>query len=53
MPACLIDDSGEAPVPPLLPEIMHDVGQRLDDTGGDGADAVLGHELHRHVGHAG
>ena len=29
----------------------HDVGQRLDDTGGDGADPVLGHELDRHVGH--
>ena len=32
------------------PRDVHDVGQRLDHAGGDGADAVLGHQLHRHLG---
>ena len=50
MPACLIDESGLAPVPPLLPLSVHHVGQRLHHAGGDGADAVLGHQLHRHLG---
>ena len=29
---------------------LHHVGERLHDAGGDGADAVLGDELHRHLG---
>ncbi len=50
MPACLMDDSGDAPVPAVGPAHVDDVGQRLDHPGGHRAHAVLGHELHRHLG---
>ena len=38
--------SGDAPVPPSWPAMRIDVGVRLGDAGGDGADAGLGDELH-------
>ena len=45
-PACLMLVSGDAPVPPLSPEISDVIGVRLHDAGGDRANADLGHELH-------
>ena len=48
-PACLIEVSGEAPVPPSKPAMVTWSARAFDDAGGDGADADLGHELHRHV----
>ena len=48
-PAFLIDDSGLAPVPPIRSCDVHDVRERLHDTGGDQADAGLGDELDRDV----
>ena len=46
VPACWIDDSGEAPVPPSWPRDEDDVGVRLGHAGRDGADAGLAHQLH-------
>ena len=46
MPACLIDVSGDAPVPPVVAADQDDVGLGLGDAGGDRADADLGHQLH-------
>ena len=39
-PACLIEGSGLAPVPPSAPATWIDVGVRLRDARGDEADAV-------------
>ena len=50
MPACLIEVSGEAPVPPSIAGDRDVVGVRLGDAGRDRADADLGDELHRDVG---
>ena len=48
MPPYLIDDSGEAPVPPESPLIKHLVRMRLGHAGRDGADADFRHQLYRH-----
>ena len=44
-PACLIEVSGDAPVPPSWPRDQDHVGVRLGDAGGDRADARFGDEL--------
>ena len=44
-PACLIEVSGEAPVPPSIAGDGDVVGARLGDAGRDRADADLGDEL--------
>ena len=44
-PACLIDVSGEAPVPPSWPEISTTSLLRLGDARGHRADADLGDQL--------
>ena len=44
-PACLIDESGEAPVPPSWPLIRMTSAWALATPGGDRPDAHLGHEL--------
>ena len=48
-PACLIDVSRAAPVPPSWPRDQHHVGVRLRHACRDGADADLGDELHVHA----
>ena len=47
VPACLIDDCGDAPVPPSWPAISHVVGLGLGHAGGHRADADFGDQLHR------
>ena len=46
-PACLIEVSGEAPVPPSMAGDGDVIGVRLGDAGGDRADADLRDQLHR------
>ena len=48
-PACLIDVSGDAPVPPSWPEISTTSACALRHAGRDRADADLGDELHVHA----
>ena len=47
MPPYLIEDSGEAPVPPESPLIKHLVRMGLRHAGRDGADADFRHQLDR------
>ena len=49
-PACLIEVSGEAPVPPSSPLISTTSALRLGDAGGDRADADLGDQLDADAG---
>ena len=49
MPACLMELSGDAPVPPRIAADQDHVGMRLGDARGDGADADFGHQLHRNA----
>ena len=48
-PACLIEVSGEAPVPPSCPEISTTSAVRLGDARRDRADAELGDQLDVHA----
>ena len=47
MPACLIEVSGDAPVPPRVAADQDHVGVRLGHARGDRAHADFGHQLHR------
>ncbi len=45
-PACLMDESGDAPVPPSCPDDQDDIRVRLRHARRDRADADFGDELH-------
>ena len=49
MPACLMELSGEAPVPPRIAADQHHVGMRFGDARGDRAHAHFGHQFHRNA----
>ncbi len=48
-PACLMELSGDAPVPPVSPADQHHVGMRFGNAGRDRPHADFSHQLHRNA----